>query len=75
MSQEIIIQFDLHDDRVSYIGRIVKIYSKTVRVQHIDPKGKWVEKSSYPIERIRTIQFNNDYINSLIAYNKWINKK
>ncbi|MFT3995487.1 MAG: hypothetical protein QM660_14335 [Dysgonomonas sp.] len=72
MQNQIIIQFDFHDDSVSYIGKIKRIYTKTIRIESISPKGEWEEKNSYQLERIRTIQFDNDYINSLIAYNKWL---
>jgi hypothetical protein len=75
MHREIIIQFDFSDDRVCYIGKIKKLYTKTMRVQNLDPRGNWEDESSYLFEQTRTIQFDNDYINSLIAYNKWLNNK
>jgi hypothetical protein len=73
LQEKIVIQLVLHDDTVCYIGKIKKLFSKMVRIQNLDSKGNWENESSYPLERIRTIQFDNDYINSLIAYNKWLN--
>lgn len=72
MQKQTVIQFDFHDDSVSYIGKIKKIRTKTMRIESMNPKGEWDGESSYLLERIRTIQFDNDYINSLIAYNKYI---
>jgi hypothetical protein len=72
MQHEVVIQFDFYDDSVCYIGRVVRMNAKTVRIQNIDTKGEWIEETSYVVDRIRTIQFDNDYINSLVAYNKWM---
>lgn len=72
MRNQIIIQFDFHDDSVSYIGKIKRIYTKTIRMESLNPRGEWEEENSYQLDRIRTIQFDNDYIDSLIAYSKWI---
>jgi len=73
MRHETVIQFDFHDETVCYIGKIKKIFTKSMRVLHLDTKGKWTDESSYQIEQIRTIQFDNDYTNSLYIYNKWMN--
>lgn len=72
MQNQITIQFDFHDDSVTYVGSIKNIYTKTIQIQSMNPEGEWEEKESCLMERIRTIQFDNDYINSLIAYNKWL---
>ncbi|MDR0825280.1 MAG: hypothetical protein LBN74_09315 [Prevotella sp.] len=72
MQKQTVIQFDFHDDSISYIGKIKKIHTKTMRIESMNPKGEWDGESSYLLERVRTIQFDNDYINSLIAYNKYI---
>lgn len=58
------------DNTVCYIGRFVRMTKKNIIIQEIDPKAKWVENGKYKIKSIRTIQFNSDYINSLIIYNK-----
>jgi hypothetical protein len=74
LQYETVIQFDFYDDSICYIGEIKKLYFKTIRIRGLDPKGNWEDESSFQIERIRTIQFDNDYINSLVAYNKWLNR-
>jgi len=73
MHNRIMIQFDFHDDSVTFIGEIEKINTQTIRIKDIDPKGNWDGISLYKFERIRTIQFDNDYVNSLKAYNEWVN--
>ncbi len=72
MEDKTVIQFDFHDDTVCYLGRIIKLFEKSFQVKVLDPKGNWVENSSYIIDRIRTIRFDNDYINSLLTYNNWL---
>jgi len=72
MDENTVIQFDFHDDTVCYLGRIIKLLKKSFQVKVMDTKGNWAEKSSYIIDRIRTIRFDNDYINSLVNYNKWL---
>ena len=75
MQHETVIQLEFHDESVCYIGKIRKIFNKTMRMLDLDTKGNWENECSYQIEQIRTIQFDNDYTNSLDTYNKWLNRQ
>lgn len=70
MKNEIIIQIDLHDDTVMYLGIITNIFRRTIKMKSLLPSGTWGNQDSYIIENIRTIRFNNDYIFSLEKYNQ-----
>lgn len=61
------------DDTVCFIGRFVKMTKENLVIQEIDTKAKWVETDKHKLKSIRTIEFDTDYINSLILYNKTIN--
>jgi hypothetical protein len=65
-----VIQFDLGNENLCYIGIISKLLSKSIVVKNLSSKGLWQEESNYKIDSIRTIQFDCDYIISLLAYNK-----
>lgn len=67
-------QIGLKDDTVCFIGRLVQANIKKIIIREIDPKAKWIENEEYKMSSIRTIEFNNDYVNSLIRYNKLIEK-
>ena len=43
-------------------------------IQEIDSQAKWGEIGKYKWQSIRTIEFGSDYINSLIVYNKELEK-
>jgi hypothetical protein len=60
------------DDTVCFIGRLVKITKGNVIIREIDAKAKWVETEKYQIKSIRTIEFDSDYVNSLVLYSKMI---
>jgi len=62
------------DDRVCYIGRFVKMTKKDLYIQEIDSQAKWGEIGKFKLQSIRTIEFGSDYINSLIVYNKEMEK-
>jgi len=63
------------DDTVCFIGRYVKMTKENLTIQEIDTNAKWVENETYRIKSIRTIEFDSDYINSLILFNKVIDNK
>ena len=63
-------KIELKDDTICYIGRLVKIGKGQIIIQEIDSKAKWVEDERYKLNSIRIIDFDTDYNNSLILYNK-----
>ena len=73
-NQKEIIQFDFNEDQICYIGKIEKILLKTTKIRLLNPKGVWEDEEAYLTDRIRTIRFDNDYINSLWVYSKSISK-
>ncbi|PKP21032.1 MAG: hypothetical protein CVU02_02235 [Bacteroidetes bacterium HGW-Bacteroidetes-19] len=58
------------DDTACFIGRFVKMTKDHLYIQEIDPHAKWGKTEKYKLQSIRTIEFDSDYINSLIIYNK-----
>ena len=69
LKNNIVIQFDLNDESIAYIGLLTKILSKSFYIKNLSPKGIWIDEQSFKIESIRTIQIDNDYIISLLALN------
>lgn len=60
------------DDKVCFIGRFIKLTKENITIQEMDSKAKWVDTDKHKLKSIRTIEFDSDYINSLILYNKTI---
>jgi hypothetical protein len=58
-------------DRIN-IGCIDKLNDKSIFVTPINPEGIWEEKRYYTFRKefIRIIEFDTDYINSLVNYSK-----
>jgi hypothetical protein len=67
-------QIEEKDETACYIGKLIKANKKEIVIQEIDPKANWVESEKYRLDSIRIIEFDTDYINSLILYNKHIEK-
>jgi len=67
-------QIQNKDDSVCYIGRLLKSNKDHIFIQEISPKAKWIETEKYKMNSIRIFEFDTDYINSLILYNKQIEK-
>jgi len=67
-------KIELKDDTICYIGRLVKIGKGQIIIQEIDPKANWVEDERFKLNSIRIIDFDTDYNNSLILYNKMSEK-
>jgi len=63
------------DETVCFIGRFLKMTKENLIIQEIDTKAKWVETEKHKLKSIRTIEFDSDYINSLIKYTKTIDNE
>ncbi len=58
------------DESICFLGKIEKILSDYFNIKALDSKGQWAKKLyRYRFNNIRTIDFETDYINSLLAYN------
>jgi hypothetical protein len=64
--------FDIEkkDENACYIGKLIKFDKKKIIMQMIDPDAEWSDTGKFSLKKIRTIQFDTDYINSLLLYNK-----
>ena len=70
-NKRIVFMFSLKEDNIGYVGMISKILSKSFYLQVFDVDGHWWDKKLiYRIGTVRRIDFNTDYIESLLAYNK-----
>lgn len=60
-----IFQFYRKSEKAIYPGRVREINSKKITIDWIDLKGNWTEERSFKLDKIRVIEFENDYIKSL----------
>jgi hypothetical protein len=63
-------EIEKKDETVCFIGRFINITNYHVVIQEIDEKANWVELEKYRLSSIRIIQFDTDYNNTLILYNR-----
>ncbi|PCJ63621.1 MAG: hypothetical protein COA58_15910 [Bacteroidetes bacterium] len=70
-------QFDSKSNLYSYIGKVKSIKKNNLTIDSLSPKGVWAETQDYKLGNIRTIQYDTDYLNSLllVANQKKKNKK
>lgn len=52
-------------EKTIYPGRLVEINDKKIRIEWIDTRARWVGERKFKLDKIRTIEFDNDYLNSL----------
>ncbi|MBD3584095.1 hypothetical protein [Flavobacterium selenitireducens] len=60
-----IFQFFKKSEKSIYPGRLKEINSKEIIIDWIDLKGIWSEERSFKLDKIRILEFDNDYLNSL----------
>lgn len=65
-----LVQFESIEDDVCYVGKIIKIFSDSFCIRSMSTKGVWLNEMEYKTESIWTIQVDNDYLQSLMAYNE-----
>jgi hypothetical protein len=65
MSQNQLIQIYLHEDRISYVGKILRTNANTFRIRLLSISGEWLKEASFSYDSVRTIHINSDYLDSL----------
>ncbi|NDV69683.1 hypothetical protein [Dysgonomonas sp. 25] len=69
--KNITFQISFKDDSFSYIGNIKSYLEKSFYLRRINSRGIWLDENlRIRIDFIRKIEFDTDYINSLLVYNK-----
>lgn len=72
-SNKIAFQVSFGDESYTYIGIINKLLTKSFYMKMINSRGVWIEKCQLiRMDFIRKIEFETNYINSLLIYNKSI---
>jgi hypothetical protein len=65
-----VFQFDLRSNTYCYIGKVKSIDKNSLTIDYLDSIGNWSETREYKLGNIRTIQYDSDYINSLLLVSK-----
>lgn len=60
-----IFQFYKKSSKAIYPGRLAEIDIDIITIDWIDTKGNWAEERSFKLDKIRIIEFENDYLKSL----------
>ncbi|AUC76174.1 hypothetical protein [Olleya sp. Bg11-27] len=60
-----VFQIYTKSEKSSYLGRLISLTSKKLVIENFTPKGKWDGQITFRPGDLRTIEFDNDYINSL----------
>ncbi len=60
-----VFQFYTKSEKASYLGRLISLSTKELIIENLNPKGKWDGQMKFRPGDLRTIEFDNDYINSL----------
>lgn len=58
--------FQQQTNKSWWFGKIKRINEQELKLDYLNPRAKWTGVKSYKLSAIRTIQFDNDYINSLL---------
>ena len=60
-----VFQFYTKSEKASYLGRLISLTTKELKIENLNPKGKWNGQMTFRPGDLRTIEFDTDYINSL----------
>jgi hypothetical protein len=60
-----IFQFYKKSEKAIYPGRLSNINLQEITIDWIDMKGNWAEERTFKLNKIRIIEFENDYLKSL----------
>jgi len=60
-----IFQFYKKSESTIYPGRLLNIDDMSLTIEWIDTRGRWTEDRTFKLDKIRIIEFDNDYLNSL----------
>ncbi|MBL4669375.1 MAG: hypothetical protein JKY30_08940 [Flavobacteriales bacterium] len=65
-----IVMFELEEDDVCFIGKIIKSDSEKLQLLTMTSKAEWSDEMNIRLSDIRTISIDNEYLNTLLSYNK-----
>ena len=57
--------FTKRSEKTIYPGRLIDVNDKNIRIEWIDTRATWIGERKFKLDKIRTIEFDNDYLNSL----------
>jgi len=66
--REIVFMFSLRDTYAGHVGKISRILPQSFYLHVLDVDGVWREELLYRINTVRSIDFDSDYIKSLLMY-------
>lgn len=69
-----IFQISKKSDKTVYLGKLVELNDTELIINFLEPKGKFGGEMSFNPSKIRAIEFDTDYINSLKLIAKEENK-
>ena len=51
---------------IIWVGKIIELLTDRVTIKELTPKAKWIGKKTVLFKEINCIQFDDDYVNSLL---------
>jgi hypothetical protein len=69
-----IFAFTYKSEKSIYPGRLINIDDKKIRIEWIDTRAQWVGERKFKLDKIRAIEFDNDYLNSLKLASEYYNQ-
>jgi hypothetical protein len=66
----ILIQLNLEKEDICYVGIIKDVKKDSFVLEKMGTKANWLESMEYNLNSVWTIQFGNDYLESLLAFHK-----
>lgn len=68
-----VIHIEIKDENICYIGRFLYANEKEITIQEIGTRAEWIENEAFKFKNIWLFEFDTDYCNSLVLYNKFAN--
>ncbi|HPI19632.1 MAG TPA: hypothetical protein PKY56_04610 [Candidatus Kapabacteria bacterium] len=65
-----VIHIEIKDENVCNIGRFLYANEKEITIQEIGTRAEWIENETFKFKDVWLFEFDTDYCNSLVLYNK-----
>ncbi|PIQ14338.1 MAG: hypothetical protein COW67_14420 [Flavobacteriales bacterium CG18_big_fil_WC_8_21_14_2_50_32_9] len=70
VKSKIIFDIEFEDDETCYMGQLHSLGSNIMSMKMLHIDGQLQEEQLFDINDVYTVQFNNDYINTLVSYGR-----
>ncbi len=70
----LLLQIETHRNDIVYIGKVSKVYTKSVKILIMSKKTEWLKEESFRFAGVWIVSIRNNYLDSLLKYREYVDK-